>query len=106
MKNLLEVKNETDFNEQLKSNKLVLVDFYGTWCAPCKMINPIIKEIAETYDNLNICKIDVDENTEIAAKYGVRSIPTLLIFKDGEIVKRQNGALPKSKIVDLFKDYI
>ena len=89
--------NDSIFEEKvLKSDKPVLVDFWAEWCGPCRMIAPMIEELASEYDGkATIGKLDVDNNQESSVKFGVRSIPTLLIFKDGEIVDRHVGAVGK-----------
>ena len=88
-----ELENE-NFNEEIK-NDLVLVDFYATWCGPCKMMHPVIEKIANDYSNLKIIKIDVDKHDDIARQYGVMSIPTLILFKDSEIVEKNIGFTPQ-----------
>ena len=81
----------------LKSDKPVMVDFWATWCGPCRMVGPIVDEISNDYDGKAVVvKIDVDANQEFAAKYGVRNIPTVLIFKNGEVVDKQVGVAPKA----------
>ena len=85
----------------LKSDKPVLVDFWATWCGPCRMLGPVIEELATEYEGrVGVGKVDVDNNQEFAAKYGVRNIPTVLVFKDGEVVGRQVGVAPKKTYTD------
>ncbi|MBS9774513.1 MAG: thioredoxin [Tenacibaculum sp.] len=93
---------DTSFEELvLKSDKPVLVDFWATWCGPCRMVAPIVDEISEEYEGKAVVgKIDVDANQEFAAKYGVRNIPTVLIFKNGEVVDKQVGAASKKAYVE------
>jgi thioredoxin 1 len=81
----------------------VIVDFHAAWCSPCKMQTPILKEVAtELGDKVRIIKIDVDQNSEIAGKYGIQSVPTLIIFKNGKLVWRQSGVVSKSKLMSVL----
>ena len=92
---------DSNFEEVLNSDKPVLVDFWAEWCGPCKMIGPVVEELANDYDGKAvIAKVDVDSNPTVTAKYGIRSIPTLLIFKEGEIVDKQIGAVAKKALSD------
>ena len=88
---------DANFDETvIRSEKPVLVDFWATWCGPCRMVGPIVEELSNDYDGKAVIgKVDVDSNPETAAKFGIRNIPTLLFFKDGEVVDKQVGATPK-----------
>ncbi|MDR9456607.1 MAG: thioredoxin [Salegentibacter sp.] len=93
----IEITDATFEEKVLKSDKPVLVDFWAAWCGPCRMVGPIIEEISQEYDGKAVvAKLDVDANQEFAAKYGVRNIPTVLIFQNGEVVGRQVGVAPKN----------
>ena len=88
---------DSNFEEIINSEKPVLVDFWAEWCGPCKMIGPLVEELANEFEGKAIIgKVDVDTNPEVSAKFGIRSIPTLLVFKGGKIVDKQVGAVPKS----------
>jgi thioredoxin 1 len=98
---------DSNFDEIIKSEKPLLVDFWAEWCGPCKMIGPIVEEIAGEYDGKAVIgKVDVDANPVVAAKFGIRSIPTLLYFKDGEIVDKQVGAVPKAVLAQKLEAQI
>jgi thioredoxin len=85
----------------IKSDKLVVVDFWAEWCGPCRMVAPVVNELSEEYEGKAVMtKVDVDSNPGTAAKYGIRNIPTLLFFKNGEIVDKQVGAVPKAVLAD------
>ncbi|MFT5215400.1 MAG: thioredoxin 1 [Glaciecola sp.] len=97
----LEITDATFEEVVLKSDKPVMVDFWAAWCGPCRMVGPIIDQISEEYaDKAVVGKIDVDANQEFAAKFGVRNIPTVLIFQNGEVVGRQVGVAPKNAYTD------
>ena len=94
-------------SEVLESKLPVLVDFWAEWCMPCRMIAPAVAQVAETYKGkLKVGKVNVDDEGEIASQYGIISIPTLMVFKDGNVVKQKVGALPKHEIENLVKDLI
>ena len=96
------VNSETFTSEVLEQTKLVLVDFWAEWCGPCKQIAPTLEELAEKYsENLSVCKVDVDSNRELALQYNVRSIPSLMIFKDGEMGDSLIGAVSLEELEDL-----
>ena len=93
---VMELTSE-DFNREMTNNDLLLVDFWAEWCGPCKMIGPVVEELAGEFDGKAVIgKVDVDANPNLSVEFGVRSIPTLLFFKDGEVVDKQIGAVPKS----------
>ena len=99
---VLHLTKENFKQEVLESNVPVLVDFWATWCGPCQMVGPIIEEIAAEVSNAKICKVDVDDQPELAREYRVMSIPTLMVFKDGQSVKREVGARSKQEIISML----
>ena len=100
--------NDNSFEEEvLKSTVPVLADFWAEWCGPCRTIAPVLEEIAEEYDGtLKIAKIDVDENPELPARFGIQGIPTLILFKDGKPVERIVGAMPKGRLLAQIEPHL
>src|SRR5438270_10094216 len=96
---------DTNFDsEVLKSSQPVLIDFWATWCAPCRAIAPVVEQLAKDYaGKLKVAKVDIDQNPKVPTQYDVRSIPTLLVFKGGKVVGQIVGAVPRAKIEDLIK---
>lgn len=95
---------KTNFEDVKKSEKKVLIDFYADWCGPCRMVSPIVDEIAEEREDILVCKVNVDNEPELAGEFGVFSIPTLVVMKDGEIVTQSAGARPKELILEMLED--
>ncbi len=100
---ILKVNNENFEKEVLQSDKKVLVDFYADWCGPCKMLSPIIDEVAKEYESSKFVKLNIDEEQYLAIKYNVMSIPTLVIFNNGQEIKRSVGLISKNEVLDLLK---
>jgi thioredoxin 1 len=99
---VIELNAKNFEQEVLKSDKPVLVDFWASWCGPCKMVSPVVDALAEEHPEYKFCKVNVDDEEELAIKFGIMSIPSLFIFKNGENVKKSVGALPKEDILALF----
>ena len=96
------ITKENFQEEVLNSEKPVLLDFWASWCGPCRMVGPILDEIAEEREDIKVCKVNVDEEPELAAKYGIVSIPTLLVMEKGEIRNKSLGARPKAQIESML----
>ncbi|ANR71105.1 thioredoxin [Selenomonas sp. oral taxon 126] len=99
---IIELTSETFDAEVLQSDRLVIVDFWATWCTPCRMLAPVLEEIAAERTDIKICKINVDEAQDIAEKYGVMSLPILIFFENGEAVNESLGLISKDQLVSLL----
>jgi len=107
MAEIIDVTDATFEGEVLKSETPVLVDFWAEWCAPCRTIAPIVKELAEEYgDKIKIVKINIDDSPQTPGTFGIRSIPTVLAFKDGQVVSQLSGARPKGDFEDLINSVL
>lgn len=104
MADLLEVTDETFDTEIVNAEIPAMVDFWAEWCGPCRMVGPVVEELAKEYDGkVKIAKMDVDQNRQTPARFGIRNIPTLILFKDGEVAQTIIGAQPKSSIEEALK---
>ena len=102
--NLTTITDGNFESEVLKSTQPVLIDFWATWCSPCRAIAPVVEQLAKDYaGKVKVTKLDIDQNPKVPTQYDVRSIPTLLVFKDGKVVGQLVGAAPRAKIEDLIK---
>ena len=99
---LKHIKDSAEFNNETAKGK-VLVDFFSTWCGPCKMLAPIVEKVASEHEDITVLKIDVDEVPDVAAKYGIRSIPTLILFEDGKAVDMKLGYMPEESVLRFAK---
>ena len=93
----------SNFEEEvIRSEKKVLIDFWAAWCGPCRMMSPVVDEVADETDSVKVCKVNVDDEPEIAMKYGIMSIPTLLVVENGEVTGKSVGAVPKEEVLALI----
>ena len=95
--------NSEEFKKEIKDG-VVFVDFFANWCGPCKMLSPVVEQLSEDIKDVKFIKVDVDASPEVAAEYGVMSIPTLIIFKDGKEISKQIGLMPKDALVDFINE--
>ena len=99
---VIELTQENYQKEVIESDKPVLIDFFATWCGPCKMVSPVVDEIANERTDIKVCKLDVDKNLDLARPFQVMSVPTLVAIKNGEIINKIVGAMPKAQILKMF----
>lgn len=99
----MEIKNKSEFLNVINSD-YALVDFYATWCGPCKMMAPILERVSESRDSIKIAKVDVDRNEELAKSYGVMSIPTLILFKNGQVIDKKIGFIAEPLLVEWINE--
>ncbi|MEA4871064.1 Thioredoxin 1 [bioreactor metagenome] len=100
---IVEINNANFTSEVLESDRKVLVDFWAPWCGPCRMVSPIVDEIANESDAVKVCKINIDEQPQLASQYGVMSIPTLMVFENGDVVDKAVGARNKAFILQMLE---
>ena len=101
---VIQITNANFTSEVLESDKKVLVDFWAPWCGPCRMVSPIVDEIGEENSAVKVAKINIDEQPQLASQYGVMSIPTLMVFQDGDVVNKAVGARNKAFILEMLED--
>ena len=101
---MLKHANESNFQD-MTSQGLVLVDFFATWCGPCKMLGPVLEDMASDRDSIDIVKVDIDESMNLARQYGIMSVPTLVLFKDGQVVAQTSGFQPKKSLQKFIDDH-
>lgn len=99
---VINISNENFETEVMNSEKTVLVDFWASWCAPCRMLGPVVDQIAEERSDIKVCKVNIDEQQQLASRFNVMSIPTLLVVKNGKVVQQSVGVRPKEQILSMI----
>ena len=100
--NAMQINHLNFHDEVIRSDKKVLLDFWAPWCGPCRMVSPVLDEIAQERADIKVCKVNVDQEPELAQRYGVMSIPTLIVMKDGKVINQAMGARPKGAILSML----
>ncbi len=103
---MIEINEIQQLDTILKEKSAVVLDFYAPWCAPCRQLLPVLSDLSETFESITFCKINVDENSDIAVRYAVRSIPTVKYIKNGEIVNTSMGMIPKNKVIEFLEEIL
>ena len=99
---VLHINKDNFHNEVLNSDRPVLLDFFASWCGPCRMVAPILDEIAQEREDIKVCKVDIDEQPELASRYRIMSVPTLMVLKDGQLMEQSIGVKPKHQILAMI----
>lgn len=102
MGKIIEINSKEEFKNELLGDNIILVDFFATWCGPCKILGPILEDVADEVEGVTIIKVNVDENHDLSVKYGIRNIPTILAFKSGENVDKFVGVKKKEEVVEFI----
>jgi thioredoxin 1 len=104
MSNVIVIENETQLNKIISENENVIVDFFAEWCGPCKMLSPVLDDVSTEMENVVVCKVNVDENSDLASENNIRGIPTVLYYKSGDKVASKSGYLPKNQFIQVLRE--